>query len=462
MKILGLTIGRNKPVEKTTGSFVPAGGWWSIVRDWYQGAWQKNDEIKVDTVLAQHAVYSCITLISNDIGKLRPMVVEQTSDGIWVETKNENLSPLLRKPNRFQNRIQFIQWWIISKLIHGNTYVLKARNNRGVVTAMYILDPLRTWPMVAPDGSVFYQLSTDNLAGIQVTDNKLMVPASEIIHDRMNCLFHPLVGVSPLYAAGRSANLALTILNNSSKFFQNASRPSGLITAPGSISGDSAKALKEQWDKNFSGDNSGSVAVVGDGLKFDPMRMNAVDSQLIEQLKWNSEVVCSTFHVPPYKLGLGAPPAINNIEALNQEYYGQALQILIEEMEECLDFGLGLDTPIAGKQLGIELDLEPLLRMDTPTLIDTMGKAVTNSIVTTDEARRKLNLPKVKGGDVIWRQQQYYSLAALDERDRNNPFPEKQPPTPDNPQDQTATNEKSLAAALPIIRGWIQNSQRCH
>jgi hypothetical protein len=91
-----------------------------------------------------------------------------------------------------------------------------------------------------------------------------------------------------------------------------------------------------------------------------------------------------------------------------------------------------------------------------------MGKAVTNSIVTTDEARRKLNLPKVKGGDVIWRQQQYYSLAALDERDRNNPFPEKQPPTPDNPQDQTATNEKSLAAALPIIRGWIQNSQRCH
>jgi HK97 family phage portal protein len=316
--------------------------------------------------------------------------------------------------------------------------------------------------MVAPDGSVFYQLSTDNLAGIQVTDNKLMVPASEIIHDRMNCLFHPLVGVSPLYAAGRSANLALTILNNSSKFFQNASRPSGLITAPGSISGDSAKALKEQWDKNFSGDNSGSVAVVGDGLKFDPMRMNAVDSQLIEQLKWNSEVVCSTFHVPPYKLGLGAPPAINNIEALNQEYYGQALQILIEEMEECLDFGLGLDTPIAGKQLGIELDLEPLLRMDTPTLIDTMGKAVTNSIVTTDEARRKLNLPKVKGGDVIWRQQQYYSLAALDERDRNNPFPEKQPPTPDNPQDQTATNEKSLAAALPIIRGWIQNSQRCH
>jgi phage portal protein BeeE len=29
----------------------------------------------------------------------------------------------------------------------------------------------------------------------------VIVPAREIIHDRFNCLFHPLVGISPLYAA---------------------------------------------------------------------------------------------------------------------------------------------------------------------------------------------------------------------------------------------------------------------
>ncbi|WP_416380911.1 hypothetical protein, partial [Klebsiella pneumoniae] len=31
------------------------------------------------------------------------------------------------------------------------------------------------------------------------------VPAREVIHDRFNCLFHPLIGLSPIYAAGLAA-----------------------------------------------------------------------------------------------------------------------------------------------------------------------------------------------------------------------------------------------------------------
>jgi HK97 family phage portal protein len=432
MKLFGLNITR-----KAVGSPVrSSGGWFSIIRDWYSGAWQNNDEINVDTVLAHHAVYSCITLIANDIGKLRPRIVEQDSDGIWSETYSEMWNPLLRKPNRHQNHIQFKQWWITSKLLHGNTYALKGRDSKGNIIALYLLDPLRTQVMVAPDGSVFYHLQPDNLSGIPETG--LSVPSSEIIHDRMNCLFHPLIGVSPLYAAGNSAALSLNILKNSDKFFKNASRPSGILTAPGSISPQSAESLKTYWQENFTGDNAGKVAVVGDGLKFESMRMNAVDSQLIEQLKWNSEVVCSTFHVPPYKIGVGAMPAYNNIEALNQEYYGQSLQVLIEEMEESLDFGFGLESRRNGKMLGVELDLDGLLRMDTATLIDTMGKGVTNAIMTTDEARRRLDLKKVKGGDVIWRQQQYYSLSALHERDQHDPFK-------DSPGKSEAVSEEELA-----------------
>jgi phage portal protein BeeE len=41
---------------------------------------------------------------------------------------------VLRKPNRFQTRIQFLESWALSKLSRGNTYVLKQRDNRNVVT----------------------------------------------------------------------------------------------------------------------------------------------------------------------------------------------------------------------------------------------------------------------------------------------------------------------------------------
>ena len=58
-----------------------------------------------------------------------------------METESSAFSPVLRRPNRYQNRIQFIAQWVTTKLVHGNTYVLKERDQRGIVTALYILDP---------------------------------------------------------------------------------------------------------------------------------------------------------------------------------------------------------------------------------------------------------------------------------------------------------------------------------
>ena len=78
------------------------------------------------------------------------------------------------------------------------------------------------------------------------------------------------------------------------------------------------------------------VAVVGDGLKYEAMRAKAVDSQLIEQLKWTAEVICSVYHVPPYKIGVGTLPSYNNVQALNTEYYSQCLQKHIEDIEKRL------------------------------------------------------------------------------------------------------------------------------
>ena len=69
------------------------------------------------------------------------------------------------------------------------------------------------------------------------------IPADEIIHDRFNCLFHPLVGISPLYAAKLAANQGLRIQENSALFFGNMSRPSGILTAPEQISDETAERL---------------------------------------------------------------------------------------------------------------------------------------------------------------------------------------------------------------------------
>lgn len=415
MRLFGLTLTRQKAAP--AGQLVDnRGGWFPLIRESFTGAWQQNVEVKLESVLSNHADFACRTLIASDIAKLRIKLVEK--DGaIWKEVINPAFSPVLRKPNRYQTRQQFMECWLLSKLQSGNAYVLKQRDGRGVVVAMYVLDPNRVKPLVAQDGAVYYELARDDLSGLPGTS--VTAPAREIIHDRFNCFFHPLVGLSPIFANGLSAMQGQAIQNMSAGFFQNGATPGGVLTAPGAISDETAKRLKESWETNFGGKNRGKVAVLGDGLRYEAMTAKAVDSQLIEQLKWSAEVICSTYHVPPYKIGVGVMPSYNNIQALNVEYYSQCLQAHIEAIEACLDEGLGLD----GVSIGTEIDTDNLLRMDSVTQMSVLKEAVGSALMSPDEGRRKLDLPPVPGGASPYLQQQNYSLEALAKRDaQDDPF----------------------------------------
>ena len=295
---------------------VSARGWSAvIVREPTTGAWQRNEELRIDSALSHPAVYACTTLIASDIGKVRLRLVEYTTDGVWIETESAAFSPFLRKPNRYQTINRFLETWVVSKLTHGNTYVLKQRDERQVVVGGYVLDPTCVVPLVTPDGGVYYELRRDDLSGIgeplgvggTTGAQHVVVPASEIIHDVMVALFHPLIGVSPIYACGLAALQGLSIQSNSTKFFAGGSNPGGVLTAPGRIGDDTAKRLKEYWDTNFSGDNVGKVAVLGDGLAYKALSVNPVDAQLIEQLKWTTETICACYHVPASMIDASHP-----------------------------------------------------------------------------------------------------------------------------------------------------------
>jgi HK97 family phage portal protein len=458
VRFLGLEITRTKsavPVTDISPLLGGSNGWFSVIREPFTGAWQRNREIRNETILTYYAIYSCVTLIASDVSKCCVRLVEEDDNGIWSKVTSAAFSPVLRKPNRFQNRIKFYEQWVVSKLLHGNTYVLKERDARGVVVAMYILDPRRTKPLVTPDGAVYYEIYRDLLAG--VSEDRLIVPASEIIHDVMVPLYHPLCGVSPLTACGQAAVQGMSIQNSSTKFFENGAKPGGVLTAPGTIDEVTAARFKREWEEKFSGANAGRVAVLGDGLKYESMTVNAVDAQLIEQLKWSAETVCSTFHVPAYKVGIGAPPAYNNIEALERQYYAQCLQKLFECVELCLDEGLGL-VDVQGHSYGAEFDLDDLLRMDTATLVEAEAKAVAGGFKKPNEARKRLNLTPVAGGDTPYLQQQNYSLAALAKRDSQaNPFAATTPAAPAAAPDKTANDNNATpeqVAAAKVVAAW--------
>ena len=457
MKILGFEIGRAKgyaaPVYQSGGLFSNI---WGVIREPFAGAWQRNITAESrQNLLAFSAVYACVSLIADDIAKLRLKLMEQDADGIWSEVKRESpYLPILRKPNGFQTRIQFLSQWITSKLLHGNTYVYKGRQDlRGLVTALYVLDPRRVTPLVADDGSVWYDINQDYLNGVKESHK---VPASEIIHDRCVTLFHPLVGVSPIFACGASATQGIRIQSNSETFFANRSMPGGQLTAPGRIEDVTAARLKSEFEARFSGLNAGRIFVAGDGLKYEAMSMPAVDAQLIEQLKWTVEDVARAFRVPLYKIAAGAGEKFANMAQSNQEYYAQTLQTHIEAIELLLDEGLSL-VDVTGKTYGSELDLEGLLRMDPVSRAERNGKAIAAGYMKPDEARASEDRKPVDGGDQCYLQQQNFSLAALAKRDAQpDPFKTAAPAAPATPAANDPDAEE-VAAAKAMTERILKN-----
>lgn len=438
---------------------IRSGGWFPlVVHEPYTGAWQRNEEIRPDTVLAHPAVFACISLIMSDIGKCRLRLVELDDDGIWAETTSAAYSPVLRKPNRYQTIIKFVEQWITSLLVHGNAFTLKQRDDRNVVIALYVLDPHRVKPLVAPDGAIYYELSRDDLANVPQGDPAaVVVPQSEIIHDRINCLFHPLVGLSPIFACGLAALQGLKIADSSLTFFSNGANPGGLLLAPGKVSDETLKRLRDYWNENYTGANRGKVAALGDNLQYKSLTVSAVDSQLIEQLNWTGVQVASCFRVPyPLIDSSHVTTTTANNEPLLQLYYSQCLQSLMTGFEYALDEGLELDR-VPGKTYGTEFDIDDLIWMDTATKTKAAHDAIIGGGMAVNEARYKFyGLGPVAGGDTPYLQQQMFSLAALAERDRNQPFAKPAPGAQAPPLDEaddtdTDTDEAIEKAIAPLV-----------
>ena len=145
MRLFGLTVSRAPAVattEKAIASVPSGGGWWPVIRESFPGAWQRNVTVDQGAVLSFHAVWACATLIASDVAKLRVKLVQQDAGGVWSETASPAYSPVLRKPNAAQNRIQFWEHWMLSGSIlcqdHETSDVKTGKRNDVILSSQEI------------------------------------------------------------------------------------------------------------------------------------------------------------------------------------------------------------------------------------------------------------------------------------------------------------------------------------
>ena len=434
------------------------GTWKPLVHEPFTGAWERNQEIQLTDSLTSYAVFACISLISKDVGKL-PIIARTEENGIKTNIKFKGLE-VINKPNKYQTRQQFLEAWINSKASNGNTYIYKQRDIYGKIEGLIVLDYKTTVVCINPEGEIYYRIFEDPLNN---TGEQILVPASEIIHDRQNTLYHPLVGLSPIVACALPSSTGQNIQQYANKFFGNDARPSGILSTSEDLNEEDAGKIKQGWDKKYANGGEGGVALVSGGVTYQALSVPAADSQMIEHLKLSGEIVCTTFNVPAFKIGIGAAPS-GTVEYLNSKYYSDCLQSYVESIENLLNDNLEIPSNVI-----LEFDLRSLFRMDSNAQMSYLKEGVGSGIFSPNEARAELGKAPVEGGESPVMQQQNYSLSALSKRDaKEDPFstapaaptvasnaPEEPSATDGSDEDQKATS----TSIKTLYKGVFDNTK---
>lgn len=421
----------------------------SALSDWFTGGWQQvaenPSESDVRSALNVAVVYDCVRRIATDIAKMSPGIRRLSEAGIWVRATHQVFARLIYRPNHFQTWLQFIICWVSSRLLAGNAYVLKLYKG-ALIDELVVLDPTKVTALVAHDtGRVFYQIGMEPLARVY---QDMIVAADDMIHDRYLPLGHPLIGTSPLERAITAARARHGIMLNAADLNEHASVPPGILTTPEGMDEAKLNELADKWRKI----PKGRIAVLDSSFKFEPLAAKYVDSQSQELGDMSAVDICIAFGMPPWKLGLGTRP-VGQPEALQIIYLQDCLQWQVEDIEQCLDHGLGIPADVY-----VELDPACLLKMDSKTQAEVAAILV-KGIAAPNELRARWDLPPVPGGNAVYMQQQNYSLEALNKRDLLGPPPPSGTGSPstapsDDPEDddpEAPEADQGADAHLPVL-----------
>lgn len=450
-KILGLQFGKDDhrgyfcETRSGVNIFSFGGGHWkNHIHEPFTGAWQRNMEIRRDIALDNFAIYTCVSRIASDIAKC-PAIIKHKDDegGVLSTVEVPRYSSVLRRPNHYQNWAQFCESWLMSKLLFGNSFVLKERDQNGRVSKLHVLNPDRIRIEVTPDGSVWYKYKFSKLDGGSSGHNDVsdyVFSSYDIVHDRCSVTLPetPLIGISPLAACLLAAGMGSQALHHSSRLFF-AGRPGGILQVPKAVTKEQAEELKRHYNSNMFGDGASGLLVISDGMTFNPLGATAQDSMAKDSIHLSADIVCAAYGVPKYFV-LGTDPTGGNIEAEQMRYFSMCLQTHIEKIEHHLDEALEVDI----HTYSIELDTTNLMRMDTTSRWSAHKVAISCGAKTPNEVRREEGLRPVEGGDQCYMQQQNFPLSDMAKRSLlDNPFSNSQgvssitmPPANDNQEQE--------------------------
>lgn len=160
------------------------------------------------------------------------------------------------------------------------------------------------------------------------------------------------------------------------------------------------EAFREDWYAKYtgSGSHAGGTPILEDGMTLNRVDYSATDQQYIEGVQLSFTTVASVFHVNPTMVGVLDNANYSNVREFRKMLYGDTLGPLIAQLESAFNAWL---LPIMGGEEGtyVEFNVAEKLQGDFEAQSQFFQSAVGRPYMSANEARARLNLRAVEGGD---------------------------------------------------------------
>lgn len=356
--------------------------------------WQDFGALRSNTVVTPRnaesisAVYACVAAISETIGSLPLFLYRKTGDEGREKAREHPLYRVLHsEPNPRQSALEFREQMTAAMLLRGNAYAQITLGSDGQVRELLPLHPDRVQVLELDSGRLAY-----DVADSQGRQRRFL--QEEIFHLRHRSS-DGVLGVSPVQAAREVLELALSERDHGVHSFRNGTRLSGVLQADSQIDSAALRGIQQMWQAAYSGtSNAARVAVLGGGLKFEPMSMTLEDAEWIAARQFSVEEVCRLFRVPPTMVGDLRHGNFSNTQELARHFVVHTLRRHLVAWEQAVS--RQLLTEVGRRTLFAEHSVEGWLRGDSLNRSEFYHNGITDGWLTVDEARRYENLPKLE------------------------------------------------------------------
>jgi HK97 family phage portal protein len=249
------------------------------------------------TALQASTALACARVIAEGIAQVPFKLFRERNGGGMDVAKDHHLYELLYlKPNEFQTSFEFREQMGLHLTFMGNFYAFKVRGARGKIVELLPFEPHLV--TLKRDG---WERSYDVYAG---SGKVIKVPAADMWHIK-GLSWDGMVGLEGVKLAREAISLALATEEHGSRLFSNGARTGGIISSDtAKPSDDALKYLRDSWNEMQGGnENAFKTAFLFGGLKYQPLAQTGVDSQHLEQRRFQVEEVCRTFRVMPIMVG---------------------------------------------------------------------------------------------------------------------------------------------------------------